>query len=174
MLSKYSDYNQSKNDKISLSDLGVDFKSIPKMDPQTIFIKKNGVRTLFSKTRKPVDKELYEKFDIELLNYKWIYQEAKYLHKIIKIFGKYHNYKTQYAVEQYKIDLYFTDLKLAIECDENNHQYYEQDKEIERHHFIQEKLQCTIIRFNPDKIHFEFENVLEQIYDHIYFYNKTA
>ena len=48
------------------------------------------------------------------------------------------------------IDLYFPKYKLAVECDENNHQNYEILGEKLRELYIKEKLKCSFIRFNPD------------------------
>ncbi|KAK9827114.1 hypothetical protein WJX74_006939 [Apatococcus lobatus] len=47
------------------------------------------------------------------------------------------------------IDLYLRKLKIAIECDENNHSAYDQLRESQRQKFIEEELGCTFVRFNP-------------------------
>jgi len=108
-------------------------------------------------------------FGIELSNQKWVCEESKYMSKIIHIFGKYHNYKTQYTVYNYPIDLYFTNL--AIECDEYGHSHYDKDHEQQRTLIIEEHLKCKWIRFDPYDKHFDFSDVLRQIYEHIYNYD---
>lgn len=53
----------------------------------------------------------------------------------------------QYNVDnKYRIDYYVPCLQIAIEYDENNHQYYNQEKEKERMFYIKNKLRCQFIR----------------------------
>ena len=60
---------------------------------------------------------------------------------------------TQFTVDntvgKYKIDLYFPDYKIAVECDEEFHKI-NKEKDIERQKFIENKLQCQFIRYSPD------------------------
>jgi len=68
----------------------------------------------------------------------------------------------QFIFDKYRVDLFFNDYNLIIECDENNHK----DR-----CFIQEKIRenyllslgNTIIRFNPNDSKFELSNVLKEI-----------
>lgn len=69
----------------------------------------------------------------------------------------------QYKVKSYRIDLYFPDHKLAIECDENGHSDRDSDKENERQACIEKELECTFYRFNPDAPDFRFSYVLRDI-----------
>ncbi|KAK9864118.1 hypothetical protein WJX84_008560 [Apatococcus fuscideae] len=55
----------------------------------------------------------------------------------------------QLSIGPYRIDLYLRKLKIAIECDENNHSAYDQLRESQRQKFIEEELGCTFVRFNP-------------------------
>lgn len=71
--------------------------------------------------------------------------------------------KRQYKVGKYYIDLYIPSKKLAIECDEYNHNMYENNKEIEREKYIKNELQCDFIRFNPCSKHFIFEKFINEI-----------
>ena len=161
-------YNVSNNDKIPFSELGIQLDvKIPKQDPQTIFINKKGIQSLFLRTRKPIDSELYEAFGIHPLNQKWICKEANYLNKLIKIFGKYHTYQLQYSIDNYKVDLYFDKLNLVIECDEFGHSHYDDENEKQRQLYIENKLKCKFIRFNPDVLNFDFTDIILQIYDYI-------
>lgn len=53
----------------------------------------------------------------------------------------------QYNVDnKYRIDYYIPALQIAIEYDENNHNYYNQENEKERQFYIQDKLHCQFIR----------------------------
>jgi len=142
-----------------------------RIDPQTKFININGVKSFLIRSRKLLRFNIAKIFGIELLNQKWVCEETKYMSKIIHIFGKYHNYKTQYTVQNYRIDLYFTDLNLAIECDEYGHSHYGKDHEQQRTLIIEQHLKCKWIRFDPYDKHFDFSDVLRQIYEHIYNYD---
>lgn len=58
----------------------------------------------------------------------------------------------QYKVDdKYRIDYYITNLKIAIEYDENNHNAYDKNEEISREKYIIEKLGCRFIRVSDDK-----------------------
>ena len=58
----------------------------------------------------------------------------------------------QYKVDdKYRIDYYITNLKIAIEYDENNHNAYDKNEEISREKHIIEKLGCRFIRVSDDK-----------------------
>ncbi len=70
----------------------------------------------------------------------------------------------QYTVDNYRIDLYFVDRKLAIECDEN-HRSIEKDNI--REDYIKNKLECHFIRFKPYEKDFNIYKVINQIYKYI-------
>jgi very-short-patch-repair endonuclease len=75
----------------------------------------------------------------------------------------------QFVVERtlgrvYYIDLYIPELKLAIECDEFGHQSYNKVVEKRRQSFIEHKLSCTFIRFNPCVVGFDLSNVIGDIF----------
>ena len=55
----------------------------------------------------------------------------------------------QFAIGSYRIDLYLSKPKIAMECDENGHRAYEQQAEMQRQTFIEEQLGCTFVRFDP-------------------------
>ncbi len=79
----------------------------------------------------------------------------------------------QYRIEEFKIDLYFPEYKLAIECDEHNHVSYKNNKDSERQLIITQKLGCKFIRFNPNKKDFNVFILLNDIHMHIQGYNKN-
>ena len=75
--------------------------------------------------------------------------------------------KRQYIIGKYRVDVYFVDYKLVIECDENNHTYRNETYELERQaHIIAKGNQ--IIRFNPNEQNFDLSNVLNAIYKVIF------
>jgi very-short-patch-repair endonuclease len=70
--------------------------------------------------------------------------------------------KRQYMLGSYRLDLYFIDKKLVIECDENNHNDRDPEKEKKREEYIL-SLGNQIIRYNPNEKKFDLSNVLRQI-----------
>jgi len=72
------------------------------------------------------------------------------------------NLKRQYTFGKYRVDLYFVDYKLVIECDENNHDDRDPIEEKNRENYIT-SLGNTIIRFNPNESGFDLSNVLKKI-----------
>ena len=90
-------------------------------------------------------------------------KEQDSIHAILKTF-KGENMLTQYSVGTYRIDLYFPDYKLAIECDEYDHSDRDQEYEQTRQHYIEDKLGCKFIRYNPDSKNYNIFNVLNKIY----------
>ena len=72
------------------------------------------------------------------------------------------NLKRQYTLGKYRVDLYFIDYKLVIECDENNHDDRDPIQEKNREDYITSNGN-TIIRFNPNESDFDLSNVLRDI-----------
>jgi very-short-patch-repair endonuclease len=70
----------------------------------------------------------------------------------------------QYPIGDYKIDLYFPDLLIAVECDENGHSDRTPQEERSREKFIQAQLHCDFIRFNPDTPEFNIGKVIDRIF----------
>jgi very-short-patch-repair endonuclease len=72
------------------------------------------------------------------------------------------NVKRQYIFDKYKVDLYFIDYKLAIECDENNHSDRDPIKEKIREDYIV-SLGNKFIRYDPNCKSFDLSDVLSKI-----------
>ena len=72
------------------------------------------------------------------------------------------NVKRQFTIGKYRVDLYFVDYKLVIECDENNHNDRDPENEKIRELYIT-SLGNKIIRFNPNEKHFDLSNILREI-----------
>lgn len=70
--------------------------------------------------------------------------------------------KRQYKFGKYKVDLYFPDYKLVIECDENNHIDRDDISEKIRENYIL-SLGNTFIRYNPNIELFDLSNVIRDI-----------
>uniref|UniRef100_A0A6C0D5E8 DUF559 domain-containing protein n=1 Tax=viral metagenome TaxID=1070528 RepID=A0A6C0D5E8_9ZZZZ len=72
------------------------------------------------------------------------------------------NMKRQYVIDIYRVDLYFIDYNLVIECDENNHDDRNPIQEKVREDYII-SLGNKIIRYNPNVSSFDLSNVLREI-----------
>ena len=70
--------------------------------------------------------------------------------------------KRQYMFDNYKVDLYFPEYKLVVECDENNHTDRAPINEKNREQYILSNIN-TMIRFNPNDKKFELSIVLREI-----------
>lgn len=74
-------------------------------------------------------------------------KEIEFLDMLIKILEPF-NYECikQYKVLNYRIDLYISELKLAIEYDENDHKDYTYKEQEGRQKDIEKELNCKFIR----------------------------
>jgi very-short-patch-repair endonuclease len=72
------------------------------------------------------------------------------------------NVKRQYRIDKYRVDLYFIDYKLVVECDENDHIDRDCVSEQVREKFIK-SFGNKIIRYNPNAEAFDLSNVLKEI-----------
>lgn len=79
--------------------------------------------------------------------------------------------KRQYVIGTYKVDLYFNDYNLVVECDENNHKDRDKNKELERQEFIISTGK-TIIRYDPNNKDFDLSFVLREIHKFIKNYSN--
>ena len=85
-----------------------------------------------------------------------------------KIIKKFSNEKLppKHSVLSYKIDLYFSKHKLAIEVDEKGHTDEDKRKENESEEKIKNELECKFIRINPDAENYIFVEI-GKIQNHI-------
>lgn len=131
-----------------------------------VYINKDGLFELLSKSRMP-NKNDFIKFCSEKYNFNYkiytsLHKEQEYIGYLIKVF-KHKSYRTQYCVNPYRIDLYFSDIKLVIECDEFDHANRDVEYELTRESYIKDILQCRFIRFNPDSEDFCIFDVINEI-----------
>ena len=76
--------------------------------------------------------------------------------------------KKLYKVDQYRIDLYFEEKKIVIECDEEHHDNINNiilDKIREEN--IKKELNCKFIRYKPFDENFNIFKLLNEIYINI-------
>lgn len=90
---------------------------------------------------------------------------------IQKIFENIIIVKREYIIDNYRVDLYLPEYRIVIECDEFNHHIH-RDKinksEKERQTYIENKLQCKFIRFNPCEDNFDLANLINIINKEIF------
>ena len=70
----------------------------------------------------------------------------------------------QYCVGYYRIDMYFPEQNIAVECDENDHSCYSVAEEKQRHDFISDFLHCKWIRYNPYAKEFNIFDLINKIF----------
>jgi very-short-patch-repair endonuclease len=155
--------------KISLEELCKTFTCDIKANTNqknTIYTNKLGLIQLLIYSKMPNKDDFIKwckiKFDIEYQVVTCLYKEQETVGQITRAF-RHTNYKIQYKVDKYRIDLYFIDYKIAIECDEFNHKDRDRKYEIERETFIKKKLGCKFIRYNPDDEDFSVFDVINEI-----------
>jgi very-short-patch-repair endonuclease len=129
-----------------------------------IIISESGVKRLVSRSRKPNAKMLAKELGIEVLSSPI---ESEYLLTIKKSFAHL-NPVDQFFVNGFRIDLYFSEHRIAVECDENNHNDYDKIQEIKRQDSITQSLGCTWIRFNPHAKDFCIGDVINRLIKEIY------
>ena len=103
---------------------------------------------------------------INVHDHKYLSKERETLSYILTVF-KGQEMKEQYTVDGYRIDLYFPTHKLAIECDEFGHKDRDIGYEVTRQKYIETKLACTFIRYNPDAKDFDIFIVINSIMKYI-------
>jgi len=134
------------------------------------FLTFDGLKLLLNKTRSHNAIKLAKLFNLEILNTFSECIETNTISQIITVF-KYEKIKKQYKCNNYRIDLYFIDYKLAIECDELQHNRNKTEDNI-REEIIKNKLNCTFIRYKPLSNNFNIFDVIHLIFYHIKNYNN--
>jgi len=131
------------------------------------YINHDSLLKVITKSRKPNAIELSRRLNLDLRTKYYVSIETDVIKCIMKTFHG-NVMKTQFSVDNYHIDLYFEDIKLAIECDEAHH--YSPSNKIkdkERENQISQKLGCKFIRFNPTDKNFNLFSLLNEIYVYI-------
>ena len=104
---------------------------------------------------------------IKLIGHKYVRKEAGTIYTIQKVYEGI-SMKRQFSIRSYRIELYFPEHKLAIECNEHDRKGRDTKYEIRRQKFIEDQLNCKFLRYNPDAKDFTIESVLNQIFQYIY------
>uniref|UniRef100_A0A6G6ABG6 Bro-n domain-containing protein n=1 Tax=Borely moumouvirus TaxID=2712067 RepID=A0A6G6ABG6_9VIRU len=138
------------------------------IDPQTIFIDKEGLNKLLLKADKPASIKLASDFGIKV-HQKFTRKEINIV-KELDIFCNMSGFesKHQYVIKynnknKYIVDYYLPEFKIAIEIDEFNHKDRDPIYEKQRQLIITKKLKCKFIRCNPDDKDFSIVALLGTI-----------
>lgn len=157
--------NRNVDVKIKLIDLlknnKISSKRLSKINLNNFYITEIGCKKLIIKSTKPNTLEIAKLFGVSIFE-KVEVIESEIIRKIMKAFSS-EKMEYQKKCGKYKIDLYFTKYKIAIECDEDGHNRYNEECEIERQNFIEEKLECSFLRFNPNAKDFNLYSMLGNI-----------
>jgi len=84
-----------------------------------------------------------------ILNRVEVADESRTIEMICEAIKDLTEFRQQYPVGPYKIDVYLPDLKMAVECDERGHTGYSKLKEYIREQFIVEQIGCHFKRYDP-------------------------
>lgn len=158
--------NVSEAHKRPLKDLNIPkARNLRGIHKSTQFISISGLTALLQKHKtvssEKVIREIINDFHLNITVGKRR-KEQEYIGKIMEHFPN-EDVELQFPVGKYRIDLYFKEYRIAIECDENGHNDRDQTKELERQMFIEKELKCTFVRFNPDEENFDIDNVINRI-----------
>jgi prophage antirepressor-like protein/very-short-patch-repair endonuclease len=149
---------------------------ISSLQGSTILINKRGFRCFiqYGKKHNPKLLRWYESnFGVPTDVIKRLSKEEEYITYILEAF-KGENMVIQYLCTNYRIDLYFTDYKLAIECDEHGHSDRNPEEELTRENYIKRELKCDFLRFNPDSPTFSIFEVFNSIKNKIEVFKQES
>jgi very-short-patch-repair endonuclease len=131
-----------------------------------------GLKRLVSRSTTVNATRLALEIGMDIYHQKTAMIEAQTLERIMAAFQGLRMI-TQYTVLKYRIDLYFPDYKLAVECDELHHRY-NADADRAREADIQQHLQgCSFIRYEPLQPNFDVLKVINEIVLHIVEWQQT-
>lgn len=159
----------SSSEKLLFKDYpGVKF---PKLDDKAILITRDGATELLEKSNKLLTDDVYHilnQVGIQLKLTKTLTKEQRNLGFVTDAF-KIENMIPQYPIDngRYRIDLYFPEYKIIVDCDENGHLDRDLKAEKTREEFINATLGISMdnwIRFNPDGDDKEIAKVIGKIY----------
>lgn len=127
------------------------------------YITFEGLRQLLTNSRKIEAVNFAKCLGIDIKYTSYLCSETDTIMRIMQAFSN-ENMIRQYKVKKFAIDLYFTDYKLAIECDED---HYDKEKDSKREKEIIETLGCKFIRYKPYSKDFNIFSVISEIFYNI-------
>ncbi len=135
-------------------------------DGKAVYLSKDGLVALLTKSRTLAAYHKSQAISDKLgLNLKHVFNVSKQQQTLDIIRAAFQSITCfpEYKCGTYRIDLYFPDLKVAVECDEYGHVDRDQQHEQDREQFIKNKLSCIFVRYNPDSPCFNVGNVIHEI-----------
>lgn len=129
----------------------------------TRYINTQGVRALVAKSRTLESIAYDAKLGVDTQHFKIETAEMATIEYLTTVFDGEHM-EQQFSVGRFRIDLYFTKYKIAVECDEYDHQDRDAQKEYERQEFITKQLGCRWVRFNPHNKTFSMAKVANCVF----------
>ena len=127
------------------------------------YINEEGLRDLVLSSQQPQVALLAETLGINVHKHKYMSKENDSIEIIMETFDG-EEMIGQFHIGKYCIDLYFSEHKLAIECDEFGHNNRDASYEVNHQKFIEEQLQCQFVHYNPDAQDFDVVQVLNKIF----------
>ena len=127
------------------------------------YIDETGVKILVTKSRLMTSVRYAKNIVIELAAFKVESAEMATIGYLTTIFDG-DTMEEQFSVGNFRIDLYFTKYKIAVECDEHDHQNRDAQYEYGRQQFITEQLGCRWVRFDPHHKTFSMAKVANHIF----------
>jgi very-short-patch-repair endonuclease len=120
---------------------------------KAVYISKEGLISLLLRSKRANAPLVAEKLSDALgLDIKMFLVASKEQNTIGSLIQSFSHLKPrqQFSIGKYRIDLYFPNQKVAVECDEKGHTDRDPIYEQQREEFIREQLNCKFFRFNPD------------------------
>lgn len=168
----------NKEDRFTIKELQIKFtffkydfdpnqaliSSLNKEELKRFYINTNGLRTLISHMIKPIPSNfinISKALNINITK-RYSYLEEEILSNLCRVF-KYQNYKLQYFIKGYIIDIYFKDYKLAIEFENSDILDYNKEDELEREMVIKKELACDFIHYNTKNLNFDIFELISKI-----------
>jgi prophage antirepressor-like protein len=145
---------------------GIPNQKMSHNDGRAVYISKDGLIELLTKSRTLASYHASKVISDKLgLNLQFVYNVSKHQETLNTIKAAFKDLSciSEYTVDTYRIDLYFPDLNLAVECDEHGHVNRDQHYEQEREEYIKKVLGCVFIRYNPDSSRFDIGDVIYEI-----------
>ena len=131
--------------------------------PRAKYVNRCGILRLLTGSVKPKAVDLAKELGVDVHTRKYETKESESIGAIMKAFDG-QKMRQQYPVKGYRVDLYFPDYDLCIECDENNHNDRDEDYEKTRQRRITKRIKCQWLRFDPDSDDFNIFKVINQIF----------
>ena len=152
----------SIDNKIRLNEL-MPLANLEYREATSIYINEAGLRSLVVKSQLPTASDIAAQLGISV--------ETRYVRKETEIVGFVQDVLTQMMVpfefqknvNNFRIDLYLPEQKLAIEIDEHNHADRDPSYEREREIYIKAQLGCKFLRINPDSEGFKLSTCIGRI-----------